>query len=587
MRRYCCYYKYYFFFLITVQYFFHSIHKCFGEHVYINNRSRYPLISFVPGSIGDSVGRNSLYYYGLFTKNKSKTVYSSSKSKNNRSTKKNIDKSNHNGKKKGSLQPKKVDSITDDKMLNGASSANDQKKKISSALAIPPSGTGNDFVRPSKASISKMVSSNGISEKDETSKSLSSSTSSIYLTRAELDQILNERGLSSSSSPSSLSSKNRFEKGNDAKLSQKQTKMEKGKVAFPQATKLTPTHLQRGTIVSSSLFFALVGITIYPNLWLISALFGAYYGQTIPIEQDEDGNVDSSSLLLHQMVLQNFGTRLASAYLLVKDALEGLWFLYRTGQLSLDYYKQYAQLDSKFQVTKKIDAWNARFVEGKRAFDEWERQHEVSRKVLATLRTAWLVEEESSKKRKKSKYRLLRYIQSIPQYIRILYKKYVAPIQWNKLGDQTEQRIIAAGVAVIIVQAIHILFLSSPQITTLLAATIAAMAYPNYYFFTVSMDDNNNDFSQKKEESSTIMSNSQAPFWNEWFSIPTASKSNRKKKKKTSLVPASNFHYYQQSDGTKTWYRTGKSLFQRKSSSVKKVEPKWKSWRKTNNSKRT
>lgn len=154
------------------------------------------------------------------------------------------------------------------------------------------------------------------------------------------------------------------------------------------------------------------------------------------------------------------------------------------------------------------------------------------------------------------------------------------------MGDQTEQRIIAAGVAIIIVQAIHILFLSSPQMTTLLVATVAAMAYPDYYFFTVSMDDNN-ESSQKKEEPSTIMTHSQAPFWNEWFSIPTTSKTNVKKIKKPSLVPASNFHYYQQSDGNKKWYRTGKSFFQRKSSSVKQVEPNWKLWRKTNKSKRT
>ncbi len=565
-------------------YFFQSMHKCFGENVPIRNRYLYPVMSFVPGSnISYTVGRNNSYY-GLLTKNKNKNVYSSSKLKNNHGTKKNIDKSNRTDKKKGSLPPKKANSITDNKLLNGDSFSNDSKKKISTALAIPPSRSGIDSMQSSLSSTSHLASTSGITEKHETSKSLSSSTSPIYLTRAELDQILDERGLSSSSS--SLSLKNRFEKRYDDKLSQKQTKLEKGKVAFPQPTKLTPRHIQRGTIASSSLFFALVGITIYPNLWLISALFGAYYGQTIPIEQDEDGDMDSSSLLLHQMVLQNLGTRLASVYVLVKDALEGLWFLYRTGQLSLDYYKQYAQLDSKFEVTKKLDAWNARFVEGKRAFDEWERQHEVGRKVLATLRTAWLVEEESSKKRKKSKYRLLRYIQSIPQYIRILYNKYVAPIQWNKMGDQTEQRIIAAGVAIIIVQAIHILFLSSPQMTTLLVATVAAMAYPDYYFFTVSMDDNN-ESSQKKEEPSTIMTHSQAPFWNEWFSIPTTSKTNVKKIKKPSLVPASNFHYYQQSDGNKKWYRTGKSFFQRKSSSVKQVEPNWKLWRKTNKSKRT
>ena len=42
-----------------------------------------------------------------------------------------------------------------------------------------------------------------------------------------------------------------------------------------------------------------------------------------------------------------------------------------------------------------MDAWNARFVEGKKNFDEWERENEIGRKVLAGLRTVWMVEENS------------------------------------------------------------------------------------------------------------------------------------------------------------------------------------------------
>lgn len=52
------------------------------------------------------------------------------------------------------------------------------------------------------------------------------------------------------------------------------------------------------------------------------------------------------------------------------------------------------------------------FVEGKENFDKWEKENEVGRKVLATLRTAWLVEERSLKRkvRKRSRYRVVQLL---------------------------------------------------------------------------------------------------------------------------------------------------------------------------------
>ena len=47
-----------------------------------------------------------------------------------------------------------------------------------------------------------------------------------------------------------------------------------------------------------------------------------------------------------------------------------------------------------------MDAWNARFVEGKKNFDKWERENEIGRKVLAGLRTVWMVEENSYRSQK-------------------------------------------------------------------------------------------------------------------------------------------------------------------------------------------
>ena len=56
------------------------------------------------------------------------------------------------------------------------------------------------------------------------------------------------------------------------------------------------------------------------------------------------------------------------------------------------------------------------FIEGKENFDKWEKENEVGRKVLATVRTFWLVEERSLKKkglkrvRKRSRYRVIQFI---------------------------------------------------------------------------------------------------------------------------------------------------------------------------------
>ena len=60
-----------------------------------------------------------------------------------------------------------------------------------------------------------------------------------------------------------------------------------------------------------------------------------------------------------------------------------------------------------------VNTKNAVFVEGKENFDKWEKENEVGRKVLATLRTAWLVEERSVKKRRRgnrSRYRVIQII---------------------------------------------------------------------------------------------------------------------------------------------------------------------------------
>jgi hypothetical protein len=48
----------------------------------------------------------------------------------------------------------------------------------------------------------------------------------------------------------------------------------------------------------------------------------------------------------------------------------------------------------RFGIQEKVDAWNARFMQGKKKFDAWEQNNEIGRLVLASFRTAWLIEEK-------------------------------------------------------------------------------------------------------------------------------------------------------------------------------------------------
>ena len=78
------------------------------------------------------------------------------------------------------------------------------------------------------------------------------------------------------------------------------------------------------------------------------------------------------------------------------DFIKNFYFTYKTGQLSYLYYKRYSALDSRFEITSKIDAWNDRFKTGKVKFDKWEGENEVGRKILAGLRTIAIVTDEAN-----------------------------------------------------------------------------------------------------------------------------------------------------------------------------------------------
>jgi hypothetical protein len=174
-----------------------------------------------------------------------------------------------------------------------------------------------------------------------------------------------------------------------AVITQTATTSKSGTVAFPQASLLSYHDLTIGSTVSAGFLGMLLATTIFPNLWLAGLLGGCYYGYEV--SKDYATNPPTNSLA---KLVVGMGRRLAKFYLKVNDAIQSMWFLYKTGQLSYEYYKTYSRLDERYDITTKVDAWNARFQEGKRKFDEWERQNEIGRKVLASLRTAWLVEEK-------------------------------------------------------------------------------------------------------------------------------------------------------------------------------------------------
>ncbi|GAX19464.1 hypothetical protein FisN_19Hh038 [Fistulifera solaris] len=174
-------------------------------------------------------------------------------------------------------------------------------------------------------------------------------------------------------------------------------------VAFPQPSKLDLNALKKGNSVAGLLLGMILGISILPNLWLFGSIVGAVYGYNItPLDE----------LNVASRIVTQLGRKIARASLSVYDSANTLFFMYKTGQLSYEYYQRYAALDQKFAIQDKIDAFNARFAEGKVKFDKWEKENEVGRRVLAGMRTLWLVEEQSRKKnsriwRRGSRYRVV------------------------------------------------------------------------------------------------------------------------------------------------------------------------------------
>lgn len=189
-----------------------------------------------------------------------------------------------------------------------------------------------------------------------------------------------------------------------------QKEKEKMGVAFPQPSILNYRDVAYGATAAAAVLGALVGGSIQPKLWLVSGLLGGGYGYHVGTTH---GNSDDPSQHFVQTLVLTAGRKLAKICLQVYDYFQTIFFMWKTGQLSYEYYKRYEVFDGKFQIQSKLDAWNRRFVQGKRNFDQWEQQNEIGRKILAGLRTAWLVEERSLRKTSDhytSKYRLVQML---------------------------------------------------------------------------------------------------------------------------------------------------------------------------------
>jgi hypothetical protein len=187
---------------------------------------------------------------------------------------------------------------------------------------------------------------------------------------------------------------------------------QKKSVAFPQPSILSERDIQRGTTIAGSFSGFILGATILPNLWLVGFFSGAIYGYEItkenPLSITQQGQIHTMEPNIVARFLISFGKQLAKIYLQLADYGKAMWFLYKTGQLSYEYYKTYETLDNKFAIQNKVDAWNRVFAEGKQKFDAWEQENEVGRKMLAGLRTAWLVDEQSRMRASgRSRYRLV------------------------------------------------------------------------------------------------------------------------------------------------------------------------------------
>jgi hypothetical protein len=348
----------------------------------------------------------------------------------------------------------------------------------------------------------------------------------------------------------------------------------KGGVAFPQPSVLSNRSIKWGATVSAGGMGMLLATSAAPNFWLIGALLGGIFGYETgnslsapPQETPVPRNV------LQTLVLST-GRQLAKAFLKVSDAWQAFFFMYKTGQLSYEYYKTYAALDNRFAIQNKIDAWNARFVEGKMAFDRWERENEVGRKLLAGLRTAWLVEERSQKKRTgllkrsqrhQSRYRIIQFLYDAAYTCGKLWSSMWSALLGGEIGAEiqaffrgllrgdanslstAQARVRGIVLTVVAVYLTGALFTISPGILAIFAAGLGWI-WPTWTSEIVERTGNFFDETRARGKGESISSYS-------------TKRSNAMLAKSNARFDKSRYHFYRTADGNKRYYRVGQPWF--------------------------
>lgn len=239
--------------------------------------------------------------------------------------------------------------------------------------------------------------------------------------------------------------------------------------------------------------------------------------------------------------------------------------------LSLSFLQSitHSLTSQKWKIQDKIDGWNVRMQQGKKDFDQWEKENEVGRKILAGLRTVWLVEENSLKKVSRSsrnrksrngivsKYRLVNYANDV-----LFFSRKILGALWSSItrspGEGEEWSEIVRGVkasfsdlnfeilsqrlgsglaALVCLNLIGTLYSSVPSLLSLFAIS-SGILFPNWIAFVVV---------RIEEELSKFAARGRG----------------EKIEIKKDVTPKQKFYFYKTKEGRKRWYRAGDSMFKK------------------------
>ena len=107
-----------------------------------------------------------------------------------------------------------------------------------------------------------------------------------------------------------------------------------GRVAFPQPSIMSYSNLKWGSTAAAALLGLVGGITILPNLWLLGAILGGLYGYETTKNLAERP-LSKSTNALNSLIVY-LGREITKVYLKIFDFGSGIWFMYKTGQLSYE-----------------------------------------------------------------------------------------------------------------------------------------------------------------------------------------------------------------------------------------------------------